>query len=247
MPSIVSIALRRNSASPVASVNVRSSKIRSPRLQAVLLRDHVVDATARSPACAPPSWPCPTSSIVNATTAAPCSTTCGTTASMRSSPVLEVDRVDDGAARIALERRFHHVRLGRVDHQRRLHALCQQLDDRGHLVAFILPLRQRHTHIEQMRASLRPGGARRAGCPRSHRPAAAASRRASPDVFTRSPISVGGGSWCSAVGRHGAGRTRYRGHIAAAAAHGPARAPRPRACAPASCRSSHPRWRRRSS
>ncbi len=43
-------------------------------------------------------------------------------------PVFQVDRVDDGAARIGLQRGLHHTGLGGVDHQRRLDAHLQLLD-----------------------------------------------------------------------------------------------------------------------
>ena len=85
MPSMVSRALRRNSASPVARVKVRSSKIRSsgrrPYSSTTMSWMRRATASFRSAVLAIPS-----SSMVRATRAAPCSTASGTTSSIRARP-----------------------------------------------------------------------------------------------------------------------------------------------------------------
>ena len=82
---MVSIALRRNSSCPVASVKVSVSKIRSPGCMpySPTQMSWITCATAslRAAVLAMPS-----ASIVSATHAAPWRTACGTTASIRSRP-----------------------------------------------------------------------------------------------------------------------------------------------------------------
>jgi hypothetical protein len=68
--------------------------------------------------------------------------------------VLQVDGVDGGAAGIALQCGRDDVVLRRVDHERRLDALRQQLHDGAHLLALVLPLGQRDADVEQVRAAL---------------------------------------------------------------------------------------------
>ena len=55
---------------------------------------------------------------------------------------------------IVLERRLDHVRFGRVDHERRLDAHRQQLDDLRHLLGFVAALGQRDADVEHVRAGL---------------------------------------------------------------------------------------------
>ena len=68
-------------------------------------------------------------------------------------PVLQVDRVDDGPAGVDLQRRFDHLRFGRVDHERRFDRLREPLDDRRHLHVFVGALGQRGADVEQVRAA----------------------------------------------------------------------------------------------
>jgi hypothetical protein len=74
-------------------------------------------------------------------------------------PVLQVDRVDDRAARRLIERDRDDVALGRVDAERSLDGLGQQLDHGPHLVRFVLPFGQGDAHVEQVGATfyLLPG------------------------------------------------------------------------------------------
>ena len=68
--------------------------------------------------------------------------------------VLEVDAVDDAAARIHLERRPDDVGVGTVDHQRRVDAHLQRLDDSAHLLRLIAALGDGDAQVERMRATL---------------------------------------------------------------------------------------------
>ena len=85
MPSMVAAPESRYSSSPVASVNVSASKMRlsggSPYSSTTMSWIFRATASLASGVLAMPS-----SSIVNATTAAPCFFTMGTTRSMRSRP-----------------------------------------------------------------------------------------------------------------------------------------------------------------
>ena len=66
---------------------------------------------------------------------------------------LEVNRVDDRATGVDLQRRLDHLHLGRIDHQRRLDRLRELLDDRRHLHVFIGALGERSAHVEDVRAA----------------------------------------------------------------------------------------------
>ena len=67
---------------------------------------------------------------------------------------LEVDRVDDRAARDLLERELDHVRLGRVDLQRRRLRQRDALGDLPHLLVLVGALGQRDAEVEHVRAAL---------------------------------------------------------------------------------------------
>ena len=64
--------------------------------------------------------------------------------------LLQVDGVDDAAPRGGLERRLDDVRLGRVDHERRVDRLGQQLDQGAHLRPLVVPLVQGHADVEDV-------------------------------------------------------------------------------------------------
>ena len=66
---------------------------------------------------------------------------------------LEVDRVDDRAARDLLERGLDHVGLGRVDLDRRRLGQGDPLDHLAHLLVLVLALGQRHAHVEHVGAA----------------------------------------------------------------------------------------------
>ena len=153
MPSIVSTADGRHSSSPVVSVKVRQSKISSSRVEPVLVADSSLMrwaiSTLRSAVLA-----MPTSSIVSAISAAPCSMASGTTMSSLVAAGLEVDRVDDRAAGDLLERELDHVGLGRVDLDRRGLGQRDALDDLAHLLVLVLALGQRDAEVEHVGAAL---------------------------------------------------------------------------------------------
>ena len=67
---------------------------------------------------------------------------------------LEVDRVDDRAARGPLERRLDHLGLGRVDLQRRRLRQRDALRDLGHLLVLVLALGQRDAEVEHVGAAV---------------------------------------------------------------------------------------------
>ena len=67
--------------------------------------------------------------------------------------VLQVDGVDDRPTGELLERGLDDVDLGRIDDQRRRDTLRQQLDQGAHLLALVLPLRQRDAHIQEVRSA----------------------------------------------------------------------------------------------
>ena len=67
---------------------------------------------------------------------------------------LEVDRVDDRAARGLLERELDHVRLGRVDLQRGGLRERDALGDLPHLLVLVGALGQRDAEVEHVRAAL---------------------------------------------------------------------------------------------
>jgi hypothetical protein len=64
--------------------------------------------------------------------------------------VLEVDRVDDRAAGIRLERRLDHAGLGGIDAQRRFDRQRQALDQAPHLVRLVGALGERHAHVQRV-------------------------------------------------------------------------------------------------
>ena len=93
---------------------------------------------------------------------------------------LEVDRVDDRAAGDLLERPFDHLRLGRVDLDRRGLRQRDLLGHQPHLFVLVGALGQRDAQVEHVRAAGRPGPRRSARARRSRRRAAAPWPCASP-------------------------------------------------------------------
>ena len=69
-------------------------------------------------------------------------------------PGLEVDRVDDRAARDLVERLLDHLRLGRVDLDRRGLGERDLLGHEPHLLVLVLALGQRDAEVEHVRAAL---------------------------------------------------------------------------------------------
>ncbi len=53
------------------------------------------------------------------------------------------------------QRRRQHRGLRRVDHDRRFDAHGEQLHHPRHLLGFVGPLRERHAHVQHVRAGLR--------------------------------------------------------------------------------------------
>ena len=96
----------------------------------------------------------PTSSIVSAISAAPCAIAIGTTRSSLSLAGLEVDRVDDRAARDLVQRGLDHLGLGRVDLDRRGLRERDLLGHEPHLLVLVLALGQRDAEVEHVRAAL---------------------------------------------------------------------------------------------
>ena len=68
--------------------------------------------------------------------------------------ILEIDRVDDGASRVDLQRCLNDPRFGRIDHKRRFDAHLQLLDGQPHLFGLVTPLGQRHLHIQHVGATV---------------------------------------------------------------------------------------------
>jgi hypothetical protein len=66
---------------------------------------------------------------------------------------LEVYRVDDRAPRYLLERAFDHLRLSRVDLDRRRLGEGDLLGDQAHLFVLVGALGQRHAQVEHVRAA----------------------------------------------------------------------------------------------
>ncbi len=158
---------------------------------------------------------------------------------------LEVDAVDDRAARDLLQRGLDHVGLGRVDLDRRRLGQRDALDDPAHLLGLVLALGQRDADVEHVGAAgdlilgdrhqpvVVVGQQHLLGLARALRVDALADQRRSRRLHERR-----GGDHRADVGRAPGGsrtRPRVRG-----------RARRSRRCAPAWCRSSRRRSRRRS-
>ena len=130
MPSMVSIALRRNSSCPVASVNVSVSKIRSPGMHAVLADADVVDRLRDRELA---RGRLGHALVVDRERHARGAVADGVRDD-RLDPLaaaLHVDRVDQRPARVGLERASDHRGVGRVDHERHLDAHRQALDERA--------------------------------------------------------------------------------------------------------------------
>ena len=152
IPAIVSTAEGRHSSSPVVSVNVRQSKINSsgsrPCSSQQRSRMRLAISTLRSAVLA-----IPTSSIVSAISAAPCASATRHDAVELGAAGLEVDRVDDRPARDLLQRAFDHLRLGRVDLDRRGLGQRDLLGHQAHLFVLVGALGQRHAQVEHVRAA----------------------------------------------------------------------------------------------
>ena len=161
----------------------------------------------------------PTSSMVSAMSAAPCSTASGATTLSLSAAGLEVDRVDDRAARDLLQREPDDVGLGRVDLDRRGLGQRDALDRLAHLLVLVLALGERDADVEHVRAALDLVlGDLHAGR-RSRRPAAAPWPCASPASSRARRRASARGSCTSGVaviieletcGGRGAGRAPAR-------------------------------------
>ena len=158
---------------------------------------------------------------------------------------LEVDRVDDRAARDLLERRLDHVGLGRVDLDRRGLAERDPLDDLAHLLVLVLALGERDADVEHVRATVDlvlgdldeavvvVGQQQLLGLARALRVDALADERRARLLHERR-------------GGHHARHERAAALRAAPAPCGRRRGRRSRRCGRAWCRSSRPRSRRRS-
>ena len=96
----------------------------------------------------------PASSIVNATTRRAVLARHRQHGVDLGAPGFEVNRVDDRAAGIVLQRGLEHFRLGRVDHERRLDRLGEPANELAHLLVFVGPLGQRAADVEHVRAAL---------------------------------------------------------------------------------------------
>ena len=66
--------------------------------------------------------------------------------------ILHIDRIDNCSSRIGLQRRFNHIRLGRIDHQWSLNTHRKLLNGLCHLPGFVCTLGKRDAHIQHMRA-----------------------------------------------------------------------------------------------
>ena len=244
MPSIVATAEGLHSSSPVVSVNVSASKISasrsSPCSSQASSTMRLATSSLRSGVFA-----MPTSSIVSAITRG------AVRLGERDDRVelvaagLEVDRVDDRPARDALERGLDHVRLGRVDLERRRLRERHALRDLGHLHVLVLALGERDAEVEHVRAAghlvlgdledavVVVGEQQLLGLARALRVHALADERGPRLLHERR-------------GGHHRGDERLAAAPGAAAPRGRRRGPRSPRCGPASCRSSRRRWRRRS-
>ncbi len=112
---------------------------------------------------------------------------------------LEVDRVDDRPPGVLLERGLHHVGLGRVDLDRRRLGEGDPLDDLAHLLVLVLALGQRDAEVEHVGAALDLvlGDLDEAVVVVGQQQLLGGLRE--PCELTRSPTSVGRGSWTSGV------------------------------------------------
>ena len=153
MPSIVSTADGRHSSSPVVSVKVSVSKISScgssPCSSQTSSWIRCAISSLRSRVLA-----IPTSSIVSAISAGAVGEGDRRDAVELVAPGLEVDRVDDRAAGDLVERLLDHVRLGRVDLDRRGLRERDLLGHEPHLLVLVLALGQRDAEVEHVRAAL---------------------------------------------------------------------------------------------
>ena len=152
MPSIVSTADGFHSSSPVVSVNVRTSKISSSRSRPCSLAQ-LVDALG--------DLDLALGGLGHADLVDRQRDQRGAVLDgERHDRVelvaagLEVDRVDDRAARDLLERELDDVRLGRVDLQRRGLRERDALGDLAHLLVLVGALGQRDAEVEHVRAAL---------------------------------------------------------------------------------------------
>ena len=68
--------------------------------------------------------------------------------------ILHIDRVDDDTTWCDFQRRLNDIRLGRVDHQRRIQAHRELLDQGRHLFGLVSTFSERDLHIQNVRAAL---------------------------------------------------------------------------------------------
>ena len=126
--SMVSIASRRVSSWPVAIGKVSASTMMSSTFMPQSFTSESTSRDAMRTLCsAVRAWP--SSSIVRAMTAAPCSLTSGMMRPKRDSgavAVLEVHRVDHRTAADELHAGLQHGGLGRVDDERQVDALASR-------------------------------------------------------------------------------------------------------------------------
>ena len=152
MPSIVATADGRHSSSPVVSVKVSASKISasrsSPCSSHASSTMRLATSSLRSGVLA-----MPTSSIVSAIRAAPWAFASGTTTSSLSRPASRLIELTIARPGDALERGLDHVRLGRVDLDRRGLRERHALHDLAHLLCLVLALGERHADVEHVRSA----------------------------------------------------------------------------------------------
>ncbi len=152
IPSIVSTAEGRHSSSPVVSVKVSASKISAsgsrPCSSQQRSRIRLAISTLRSAVLA-----IPTSSIVSAISAAPWALASGTTRSSLSRPASRLIELTIARPGDLLQRGLDHLRLGRVDLDRRRLGQRDPLDDRAHLLVLVLALGQRDADVEHVGAA----------------------------------------------------------------------------------------------
>ena len=153
MPSIVSTADGRHSSSPVVSVNVSASKISSCGIHPVLAADEVVDSLG--------DLELALARLAHADLVDRQRDQRGAVghrdrrdAVELVAPGLEVDRVDDRAARDLLERDLDHLGLGRIYLDRGRLRERDLLRHEPHLLVLVLALGQRDAEVERVGAAL---------------------------------------------------------------------------------------------
>ena len=153
IPSIVATADGLHSSSPVVSVNVSASKISNSRVEPVLvagdLLDPLRDLELALGRLRHPDLVDRQRDQRGAVRLRQRDHAVGLVAAG-----LEVDRVDDRAARDRLQRGLDHLGLGRVDLDRRRLGQRDPLDHLAHLLVLVLALGQRHADVEHVGAAV---------------------------------------------------------------------------------------------